>query len=224
VKLAVFDIDGTLVRFSTERAFGRFLVRRGVIGPRQAWSFLALGLRSLPAVGGQVLKKNKGYLAGLPVDEVGRLAEVFVDADVADHVLAPVLARLKEHRQRGDQVVLLSGTLDAIASAIADTVGAHRAIGTRCAIQDGRFRNELPVLHPFGAEKREQTKKLAAELGLTARDVVAYANAWDDLELLQFAEMPVAVRPDRKLRRVAMESGWEIIDDTALLRSPERAG
>jgi HAD superfamily hydrolase (TIGR01490 family) len=224
VKLAVFDIDGTLVRYSTERAFGRFLVRRGVIGPRQAWSYLSLGLRSLPTMGGQVLKKNKGYLTGLSVEEVRRLASTFVEADVADQLVAPVVARLVHHRQRGDHVVLLSGTLDAIASAIADRVGAHRAIGTRCAIRGGRFRDELPVLHPFGAEKREQTKILVAELGLSPRDVVTYANAWDDLDLLRFAGVPVAVRPDRRLRQVATDSGWEIIDDATLLRSPEQAG
>lgn len=213
MKLAVFDIDGTLVRYSTERAFGRYLVRRGKIGPRQALAFVGLGLRSLPATGAHTLKKNKGYLAGLAVDDVDRLAAAFVETMPAAQFVTPALARLESHLQAGDHVALLSGTLDAIACSLAGKLGAHRAVGTLCATRDGVFDAALPLMHPFGAEKREQTIRLARELGVTAADVVAYANSRDDLHLLRYAGTPVAVLPDKGLRAAALQSGWEIVED-----------
>jgi len=75
MRLAVFDIDGTLVRGSSERAFGRYLARRGLLGPRQIAAFLALGLRTLPSAGRHTLKKNKGYLAGPAIAEIDRLLQ-----------------------------------------------------------------------------------------------------------------------------------------------------
>ncbi len=212
-KLAVFDIDGTLVRYSTERAFARYLLRRGKLGPRHLIAFLALGLRSLPAMRKHTLKKNKGYLAGLRIDEIERLAAAFVAGELPRGLVRPVLSRLEQHRGQGDFVVILSGTLDAIARAIAEQLGAQRAVGTLCATRDGFFRAELPLMHPFGPEKLEQTKNIANELGLGPADVVAYANSADDLDLLRYAGTPVAVLPDRTLRSVALQSGWEIIDD-----------
>ena len=212
-KLAVFDIDGTLVRYSTERAFGRYLLRRGVIGPRQALSFLGLGLRSLPAMRKHTLKKNKGYLAGLRIDEIELLAAAFVSGELSRGLVRPVLSRLEQHLEQGDFVVILSGTLDAIARAIADQLGAQRAVGTMCASRDGVFLAALPLMHPFGPEKLEQTRRIAEELGLGPADVVAYANSADDLDLLRYAGTPVAVLPDRALRTVAKQKGWEIIDE-----------
>lgn len=213
MKLAVFDIDGTLVRHSTERAFGRYLVRRGTIGPQQVLAFLTVGLRNLPTTRADTLKKNKGYLAGLAVDDVDRLAAAFVAAMPAGQFVAPALARLESHLQAGDRVALLSGTLDAIACALAGKLGAHCAVGTLCANRDGIFDAALPLMHPFGAEKREQTIRLARELGVPAADVVAYANSRDDLDLLRYAGTPVAVLPDRGLRAAAVKSGWEIVED-----------
>lgn len=213
MQLAIFDIDGTLVRYSTERAFGRYLLRRGLLGPRQVGSFLAFGLRSLPVARAQTLKVNKAYLAGLELEAIERLARSFVADEACRQFVAPVAARLAQHRARGDHVVLQSGTLDAIACSLADTVGAHGALGTTCAIKDGRFRAAPPLRHPFGAEKREQAQRLAAEFSLPPENIVAYANSIHDLDLLEFAGRPVAVRPDRALRRIALEKGWEIIDD-----------
>ena len=48
MKLAIFDIDGTLVEGSTERRFWRYLLKRGHQGPRQVVAYLTFWLRYLP--------------------------------------------------------------------------------------------------------------------------------------------------------------------------------
>ncbi|HEX5421205.1 MAG TPA: haloacid dehalogenase-like hydrolase, partial [Gammaproteobacteria bacterium] len=74
MKLAVFDIDGTLVRGASERMFWWYLLRRGRQGPRQLFAFLLFMLRYLPTGGIQTPRKNKAYLSGLRVEEVDALA------------------------------------------------------------------------------------------------------------------------------------------------------
>ena len=48
MKLAIFDIDGTLIHGSSERLFWRYLAARGRLGPRQV----------LPALGAQALRAH----------------------------------------------------------------------------------------------------------------------------------------------------------------------
>ena len=211
MRLAVFDIDGTLLRGSSERAFGRYLARRGLLGPRQVAAFLALGLRTLPSAGRHTLKKNKGYLAGLQTAEVDRLAKEFVATELSGRLEPAVTARVQSHLEQGDYVAVLSGTLDSIACALAAELGAQRGIGTLCVTADGVFRPGVPTLHPFGAEKVTQVQKLAAEHGIDAADVVAYADSGHDLDLLRYAGTAVAVRPDAVLRKAALAAGWEIL-------------
>jgi FMN phosphatase YigB (HAD superfamily) len=64
MKLAIFDIDGTLVRGSSERLFWRYLAARGRQGPKQVFSYLLFLLRYLPTGGIHTIKKNKAYLCG----------------------------------------------------------------------------------------------------------------------------------------------------------------
>src|SRR5690606_28248439 len=109
MKIAIFDIDGTLVTGSSERAFWRSLLLRGKQGPRQVLAFLLFMARYLPIGGIHTPRKNKAYLSGLRVDEVEALAREFVAERLVHRLYEPVVQRLKQHQNRGDLVVLMSG-------------------------------------------------------------------------------------------------------------------
>jgi hypothetical protein len=78
MRLAIFDIDGTLVRGSSERLFWGYLAARGRQGPRQISAYLLSLFRNLPSGGIHALKTNKSYLCGLASADVAELAEEFV--------------------------------------------------------------------------------------------------------------------------------------------------
>jgi HAD superfamily hydrolase (TIGR01490 family) len=220
MKLAIFDIDGTLVRGSTERHFWRYLARHGKQGPRQMAAYAASVLRRLAVDGVDALRRNKAYLSGLQVADVEALAAEFVAEVAIGRLFEPAVERLRCHVDRADTVVLLSGTLDGIARALAAHLGVTQVIATVCAQRDGRFVAEPPVVHPFGATKLALARELADDLEIDVRDVNVYANSRHDLSLLTAVGTPVAVQPDTGLRRIAEARGWEIIDDGG---APRRA-
>jgi HAD superfamily hydrolase (TIGR01490 family) len=211
MKLAFFDIDGTLLAGSTERRFWRFLLRRGHQGPRQIAAYLFFLLRYLPTFGRHTLKKNKAYLCGLDVERVRALAAEFVATEVMPRLYEPVVQRLRRHLKDGDTVVLLSGTLEPIAGALATTLGVHHVCATRCGVSDGRYTAQAPECHPFGAKKLELAMHLAAALGGTLPDAAAYGDSRHDLCLLQAVGEPVAVQPDPPLLATARGNRWDII-------------
>lgn len=225
MRLAVFDIDGTLVAGpSTEKRFALHLARRGLLGPRQAFSYLGYLPRGLAQYGRHGLKKNKAYLAGLGEAELARLASAWVVEALAGAWFAPCISRVHLHRQSGDAVALLSGTPQFVAEAIGRALGVETVFGTRCAVRDGRFQARAPLSHPFGAEKVAMAAEIAAAHGAALGDVVAYADSLYDLPLFLAVGRAVAVRPDERLALEARARGWEVIGDVrrGLLRGLAR--
>jgi HAD superfamily hydrolase (TIGR01490 family) len=209
--LVIFDIDGTLVEGSTERRFWRYLAKRGHQGPRQVFAYLAFWLRYLPVYGRQTVKKNKAYLYKLPVARVQALAERFVIEEVLPRLYTPALQRLQSHLRHGHTVVLLSGTLEPIAAALARALSVEHVRATVCRQRDGRYLAGPPLVHPFGAEKLAIAAELAAELGCNLREASAYGDSRHDLALLEAVGDPVAVMPDAPLLETAVGNRWHII-------------
>ena len=113
--------------------------------------------------------------------------------------------------RRGDTVVLLSGTLEPIAQALATALSVEHVRATVCHERNGRYLAAPPEVHPFGAAKLELAAQFAAEVGADLSDASAYGDSKDDLSLLEAVGDPVAVLPDRPLLATARGNRWHII-------------
>jgi HAD superfamily hydrolase (TIGR01490 family) len=213
MRLAIFDVDGTLVRGSSERRFWRYLVARYAQGPRQIAAYLLFLVRYLPTGGIHTLKKNKAYLCGLRRDDVDALADEFVATRLMPRLNEAVVQRLRQHAQRGDAVVLLTGTIEPIAQALARRLGVRYVCATLCSERSGRYLAQPPETHPFGPAKLGLSRQLAAQIGCDLKTATAYGDSRHDLFLLEAVSEPIAVTPDAALMRVALARDWEIIGD-----------
>ena len=209
--LAVFDIDGTLVEGSTERQFWRYLVKRGHQGPRQVLAYLWFSIRYLPVYGRYTAKKNKAYLYKLETARVRALAARFVAEEILPRLYAPAVQRLQSHLRGGDTVVLLSGTLEPIAEAIAQALGVAHVRATRCRERNGRYGAGPPNVHPFGPAKLAIAAQFAADVGAHLGEATAYGDSQHDIDLLRAVRDPIAVMPDRSLLATARGNRWPII-------------
>jgi HAD superfamily hydrolase (TIGR01490 family) len=217
-KLALFDIDGTLIRGSSERLFWRYLVRRGRQGPQQIFSYLLFLVRYLPTGGIHTTKKNKAYLTGLHSVDVESLAREFVLGRLVRRLFQPAVQRLEQHLRRGDTVVLLSGTLDPIARALAAHLGVRHVCATICSERHGVYLAQPPETHPFGAAKLSLARQLAEQVDADLAHATAYGDSAQDRFLLEAVGEPVAVLPDRELLETALANDWEVIADAGVRR------
>jgi len=213
LRLAIFDVDGTLVRGSSERLFWRYLAARGRQGPRQIGAFLLFLLRYLPTGGIHTIKKDKAYLCGLRTSDVATLADEFVASRLMPRINDAVLQRLRRHVLRGDAVVLVTGTIDPIAQSLARRLGVRHVCATLCSERKGRYLAQPPETHPFGAAKLGLSRQLAAQIGLDLKAAIAYGDSHHDLYLLENVSEAVAVSPDSGLLAAALARDWEIISD-----------
>jgi len=209
---AVFDLDGTLVRgTSAERLLLPWLVRRRVIGWAQLGRALAR-LVSSPVRGRTVaVRRNKRWLAGVPVEQVLGCLQEFLDERLAPRLCPRVLARLGELRQAGARTWLLTGAPAFVARAVAERLGMDGWVGTALAVRDGRFTGEIAGRHMFGEVKRDALLEIAAAHALDLGSSWGFADHGSDVAFLECFGRAVAVAPDRRLRKVALARGWSVL-------------
>ena len=214
VPVAIFDLDRTIIPGSSLAVLARALVDHGLLPRRMLIEVAARNLRFRRS------GASDAAVVGL-VTEVLALAEglTVLDLQVVSERLRHDLVRasrpeirrrILRHRAAGDRCVVLTASPDEVAQLVAEGLGAHVGIGTRAEVADGRFTGRLdgPVCH--GTGKLESLH--AAGVRPIWRASWAYSDSASDLPLLRAVDHPVAVTPDRALRRVAQAERWEIID------------
>ena len=204
---AVFDLDGTIIRLSSEQVFLAYLLNHGEIPIPNllAWTSNFLKVKSLP-----VAKSNKVYLRGLERDHIHEIARrCFVDtlrASIASHIAELIHA----HRAEGRTVVLMSGSLSFLVQPFHEHFQTDMMVAHELEVVDGKFTGQRVGLHPFAENKAKLAQRLATEHGFDLNRSYAYGNHHTDAHKLALFGHPVAVNPDRQLRRIAAEKGWQI--------------
>lgn len=156
----------------------------------QSWA-QGLMLNSLKLIKNATPEKMKG---------VGEWA---VEHDLWKKRREDVIARLRDHASRGAQVYIASSVIEPIIEPFARRIGAQ-TIGTPVEYTNGYVR----VAGELVAQERK-IEQVLSRLGVERVDV-AYGDTAQDVPLLEHADHPVAVYPDKALKAIALERGWEI--------------
>jgi phosphoserine phosphatase len=213
MNVAIIDVDGTLLtgRRSSEALFIRYLLRHGVLGPRQIAAATWFLARHGPRYGRHAFRKNKAYLAGLALADIAAIAENFTREELEPILDRALLRRMEDHRATGTRIMLLTGTPDFIAVPLARLVGADGWRGARYALDNGVFLAAPPVQHPLGRDKIRAAEALCGEAGCSLAEATTYADSIHDLPLMLSVRRAVAVRPDHLLMAEAKGRGWEVM-------------
>jgi HAD superfamily hydrolase (TIGR01490 family) len=211
--LAIFDLDRTLVPGSSLVGLAKALSERRIIGratvARHVFSRVLFKRRGVGD--GRVEALRTAGLRAVAGYEHAVLADVATVAGSAVAASAYPATRwlLERHLAAGDFCVILSAAPQELVEAVASALGAHRAVGTRAVVVEGLFTGELDGPFCYGAGKLE---RLAIEVGaVELHQACTYADSASDLPLLRASGQPVAVNPDRRLRRVARAAGWPVL-------------
>jgi phosphoserine phosphatase len=127
-------------------------------------------------------------------------------------IAAAALARVAEHRARGERVALLTGATQYIAEPVARATEIADVICSRLEVVDGRFTGKMIPPLCFGVGKVAAAEAWARREGVELAATTFYTDSYTDLPMLARVGRPVAVNPDPRLARAARLRGWEILD------------
>jgi phosphatidylglycerophosphatase C len=215
VKIALFDLDGTITRRDTLWQYVTgFLARR-------PWEFVTL-IGALPATIAFLLRLAdhgrlkarfmQATLRGRTRSELDAWTSEFIPRLLANGTFASARACIDEHRRAGDRLILLSASPDLYVPAIGRALGFDEVISTGVRWNGDRFDGALTTPNRRGEEKARVVRALRERH--PGVPIAAYANGGEDLAHLALVEQPllVSARPDA--RRRALELGIRCADWT----------
>ncbi|MGH9053158.1 MAG: HAD family hydrolase [Acidimicrobiia bacterium] len=213
---AFFDLDKTVIARSSALAFGRPFYRAGMLTRRSLMrSFIAqliymvMGAdeRRMERIRAATLALTKGWEKA----KIEQLVQETVDQVVAPLVYAEALALIDQHQRAGRRVYIISAGPEEVVRPLARYLGVEDVIATRAKLdEEGRYTGELEF-YAYGPWKAEAVRWLAEVEGISLESSYAYSDGITDLPLLEAVGHPVAVNPDKALRRLAAERGWETV-------------
>jgi HAD superfamily hydrolase (TIGR01490 family) len=224
MNIAFFDVDGTLLPHpSLERRFFWNLLRHGKIPPANylRWSaqMIRLGATN-PANAAQL---NKMHLRGVPTNVLYR-PELRPDRWIPEFFPAAI-QRLWWHALRGDQVVLVTGTLAPLAHIVKAALERELlwrgvetpicVIATRLVARSGFWTGAVEGLPMFGEEKAAALTNFAGSRSVPLSQCFAYGDDFLDRSMLEAVGNPIAINPTPRLRRIVLHNGWQAMHWTA---------
>lgn len=212
---AFFDVDNTIIRGASAFHVAVGLYRRGLLRAPDIARFGTHQLRyrafgenrqRMDEVRATALQLVRGH----SVAEMCGIAEDVYDQVMTLRIFPGARRLLDEHRAAGHRVWLVTAGPAEIAQLIARKLGADGALGTVVEQQDGLYTGRLcgDLLH--GAAKADAVERLARREGIDLASSYAYGDSTHDVPILSLVGNPVAINPDRRLRRHAASAGWPV--------------
>ena len=207
MKIAVFDLDGTLTRHDTLLPYLRGWRRRH---PRSGFTGRALGplCRYLVDRDRGRLKSAliRAAMSGATRSEVDRWTAEYVASIGMGDLCGGALAAIASHRAGGDRLVLLSASVDLYVPHMGRCFAFDETICTEVAWCDGRLDGGLVTANRRDEEKRRCVDALRARHPGAA--IVAYGNARSDFAHFAVADSATLVNAGSRLRREAVRLGY----------------
>ena len=207
------DMDKTLFDCNTGSLWVRKELRSGSISLSQAtwaaWVMLrySMGYGDLE----HAFDTAAATVRGVREDDLAHRSREWFVAEVVPRVRPGAVEALRAHREAGDQLVLATSSSPYAGMPACEAFGLEALICTRLEVVEGLFTGRISSL-AFGAHKLHRVREWASAQDVDLAQSTFYTDSYTDLALMEQVGRPVAVNPDRPLRREATARGWEVVD------------
>lgn len=216
MRLALFDLDHTLLSGDSDVLWCEFLIAQGIVD-RASFAQRNADMEARYKTGTVGVQEFAdfyvGTLAGRTPLEWEPVRQAFFAQSIVPNVPQTAIDLVNQHRQAGDLVVMTTATNRFITELTAAYFRIEHLIATETQLQDGRFTGQTTGTLNMREGKVTRLHAWLAARGAQFTDyaTTAYSDSINDLPLLQLVNMPVAVNPDAKLLAIAQKAAWPVI-------------
>lgn len=213
---AFFDLDKTVIARSSTVAFSRPLHAGGLLSRssmlRSAYVHFLYHASGADHTQMERMRQQVSRMViGWEVQQVRDIVATTLSELIAPIVYEEATALIAAHHEAGRDVVIVSASGVELVEPIGAMLGADHVIATRMGIDEGRYTG-LIEYYAYGENKAEALRQMAVERGYRLEECYAYSDSATDLPMLEAVGHPVAVNPDKALRREALARGWQVQD------------
>ena len=216
MRLALFDLDHTLLPIDSADTWSYFVVSKGGLDPKAYGARIEEFAQTYRAgtfdVEGYV-RFQMELLALFPRALLDSWHRQFMDQHVRPHIRTEALALVDSHRNRGDELALVTGTNAYVVTPIAREFGIEQVLAVEPEMRCGEFTGGYVGTHTYQHGKVRKVEEWLAARGRTWDDTITicYGDSINDLPLLERSTHPVVTNGDSRLIAIARDRGWQTL-------------
>ncbi|WP_213318079.1 HAD family hydrolase [Chlamydiifrater volucris] len=205
----IFDLDGTLLKSNISLAFYFYALRTGLFSKRSLPVFFREALRFFLTADVSVLNASvfSALLKGLRSDFLASAGECFAAGIEEAQRYEPAFERLRSAQEAGVFTMILSSSPEFLVAPLARRWGCLGLGSTYLSDSSGFYEDidvcltgEVKALHVLSMRQSGMFKR-----------IICFSNGFSDLPFLLSGDEAIVVRPDRKLKKIAIREGWDSI-------------
>lgn len=213
-RLAIFDLDHTLLAGDSDYLWGRFLVEQGLVGgsyyERENQRFYDEYRKGTLDIQ-EFLRFALKPLAERDMDTLAQLHQRYMRDKILPIISEDTRALLQSHLDQGHTLIIITATNRFVTAPIARELGVPHLLATDPEVQNGRYTGRVSGIPCFREGKVQRLELWLREHGLNLARSWFYSDSHNDLPLLERVTHPVAVNPDETLETHALAKQWPIL-------------
>jgi HAD superfamily hydrolase (TIGR01490 family) len=225
MRLALFDLDNTLLAGDSDVTWGRFLAEVGAVDA-QAYTRANEAFYEQYVAGTLDIREFCRFvfepLVRHPLPVLERWRREFIEERIRPMIAPGTPALLEEHRRAGHTLLIITATNRFVTQPIAELLRVPHLLATDPEFRDGRYTGEIAGTPCFQEGKIQRLQEWLREQGEPEERIGEarfYSDSRNDIPLLEAVAEPVAVDADPALEAHAEARGWPRIS----LRTPATA-
>lgn len=212
---AVFDIDGTLIRWQLFHAIVHSLGKHGYLPPqahdrikraRMEWKVRTTndGFGNYEKI---LVTEYLTALKGISPAQYAGIVQGVYD-EYKDQIYTYTRDLIKDLKRRGYVLLAISGSHNEIIQQLAKHYGFDAAQGATFEQIDGKFSGQIdsPVF-----DKAKVLRRLISDHTLTTAGSVGVGDSSSDIVMLEMVENPIVFNPDKSMFKAAAERRWRVV-------------
>lgn len=215
MRLALFDLDNTLLAGDSDFEWAQFLIDKDVLD-REVYE--ARNQRFYDAYKAGTLDIHEFLdfqlkpLSRHPRKQLDQWHSEFMQKHILPIITQKARDLVESHKE--DARVIITATNSFVTWPIAREFGIENLIATEPEEVNGEFTGKVTGVPSFREGKVERLKAWMADHGLdwnAIEETWFYSDSLNDLPLLSIVSHPVAVDPDETLKEHALSRDWRVI-------------
>jgi HAD superfamily hydrolase (TIGR01490 family) len=211
--IAFYDLDHTILVDNSATHLINEARKRGVMSEKHFRHAVYLSILYKLGIGdsAKMITLMLSWLKGLREDMIRELCIEVFNGLIVEKIRPEILSTFDEHRSRHGAVVLLSSASEPICEPVSRHLKMDDVICSRLETSGGLFTGKILGRLVYGEEKERRLLSYCSDHGYDPAEAFYYGDSFTDHHVMATVGFPIAVDPDRKLCRLAMENNWPIL-------------
>ena len=217
-RLALFDLDHTLLPLDSDYQWADYLARTGRAGDPEIARARNEDLMQRYNAGELTAEEAAEFMLGLLAahepHDLAHWHEQFMQEVIRPSLTEKALNLVREHLRSGDLCAVVTATNSFVTAPIARAFGVPHLIATDPQYLAGRYTGKIHGTPSFREGKVVRVNDWLGNMGLSLdafEQSHFYSDSINDLPLLEAVTHPVVTNPSTALHELARERQWPVL-------------